>query len=182
MHRTLRIVPVLLSVVTVALFAADKQPHVFTGKVVQIAEGDIITVLDAENEKHKVRLLGIDAPEVGHGKGEPGQPYGTKSKEFLERHIDGKQVRVVWRERDQYKRILGDVYVAVDGVPGVELWVNQDSVSRGLAWHFSPLDKRQALAEAEREARQQKLGLWRDSNPIPPWEWRREEREAKNAK
>ncbi len=38
---------------------------ILTGKVVKVADGDTITVLDTTNTQHRIRLQGIDAPETG---------------------------------------------------------------------------------------------------------------------
>src|SRR5436190_4387653 len=67
------------------------------GCVVSIADGDTVTVLDAANVQHRVRLEGIDAPENG-------QPFGSKSKESLAVMIFGKDVTVVYGKTDQYGR------------------------------------------------------------------------------
>jgi len=130
---------------------------------------------DADNVQHKVRLSGIDAPEIGKGKKDPGQPLGTRSREYIQKLVDGKPVRVEWRERDRYKRILGDVFVADEG--GNETWVNLAMIQAGLAWHYVHYDKRKPLVDAEVEARKAKRGLWADKNPRAPWDWRELQRE-----
>ena len=63
------------------------------GKVVSIADGDIITVLDADKKQHKVRLTGIDAPEKR-------QAFGAKSKDRLGELVTGKDVVVEWKVND----------------------------------------------------------------------------------
>lgn len=76
-----------------------------TGKVVKVADGDTITVLDSNNTQHRIRLLPIDASESK-------QAFGQKSKAHLSSLCFGKQVKVEWTKKDRYKRILGVVYVA----------------------------------------------------------------------
>ena len=71
-----------------------------TGRVVGVADGDTVTILDADHQQHRVRLQGIDAPEKA-------QPFGQRSKENLSRLVAGKDVRVDWAKRDKYKRIVG---------------------------------------------------------------------------
>src|SRR5262245_51075014 len=88
-----------------ALFAEPAtKVSTLTGKVVSVANGDTLTVLDADNVQHKIRLHGIDAPEKG-------QPFGAKAKEALAEKVHEKTVRVVWIEKDRYGRIVGDVYL-----------------------------------------------------------------------
>ena len=116
-------------------------------------------------EQVKVRLDGIDAPEKN-------QSFGTKSKDALAGLVFGKTVTVQSKGTDRYGRTLG--VISVGGTN-----VNQRMVAAGWAWHYkqyqreqSPAD-RQSYAAAEVEARAAKLGLWRDAEPLPPWEFRR---------
>src|SRR5258708_5481819 len=87
-----------------ALAAETADFHELTGKVVHIADGDTLTVLDNDKVQYKIRLHGIDAPEKG-------QAFGTKAKEALAEKVHEKTVRVVWKEKDQYGRVVGDVYL-----------------------------------------------------------------------
>ena len=130
----------------------------FTGKVVGVADGDSITVL-RDQEQVKVRLVEIDAPEMG-------QAFGNRSKQALEALVKGHEVRVVERGKDKYHRTLGRVYRG-------DLDVNAEQVRQGMAWVFREYAKDATLDPIEAEAKEQKRGLWRDSDPVPPWEWRR---------
>lgn len=58
-----------------------------TGKVISVADGDTITVLDSRNKKHKIRLYGIDCPEKG-------QAYGKKAKQAIVKILKGREVKV----------------------------------------------------------------------------------------
>jgi endonuclease YncB( thermonuclease family) len=134
------------------------------GKVVGVADGDTVTVLDAEKLQHKIRLAGIDAPEQA-------QAFGQASKKNLSDMVYGKQVKVNWDKRDRYGRIIGKV--SIDQVD-----VCLEQVRRGMAWHYkqyqreqSPAD-RQAYAAAEDLARANRVGLWHDTNPVAPWDFR----------
>lgn len=137
----------------------------FTGKVVRIADGDTVTVLDLSKVRHKVRLTGIDAPEKK-------QPFGNRSKQSLSDMVFSKTVIVKTDKRDRYGRELGKVLIN-----GID--VNREQIRRGMAWHYKAYqrdqstDDRQAYAEAENKAKEQRRGLWIDSDPLPPWEWRK---------
>jgi endonuclease YncB( thermonuclease family) len=155
------------------LFFLQAHAETLTGRVVRVIDGNAVVVLDAQKVQHKIRLQGIDAPERH-------QAYGTKSKEHLSELIAGRNVVVDYGKYDRYGRILGKVMVN-----GVD--VNLEQVESGMAWHYkkyqgeqSPLD-RIAYSDAEREARSLKIGLWRDSNPIPPWDYRQAEREQRKS-
>ena len=146
-----------------------------TGKVVRVADGDTITVLDSTNGQNKVRFFGIDAPEKK-------QAFGEVSRKHLASFVAGKDVRVTWTSTDKYGRILGRVYVKVvdpenkDGADGKgekEIDVNYRMVKDGLAWHYKQFCKDEQLAEAEKDAREKKLGLWKDKNPVEPWNFRK---------
>ena len=134
------------------------------GKVVGVADGDTITVLDANRVQHKVRLEGIDAPEKA-------QAFGQRSKENLSKWVFGRQVVVETSKLDKYGRAVGKV--VVNGVDA-----NLEQLKAGFAWHYKEYAKEQSAADrvryaqADVSARSMKLGLWRDANPMPPWEWR----------
>ena len=137
----------------------------FTGKVVRIADGDTVTVLVLSKVRHKVRLTGIDAPEKK-------QPFGNRSKQSLSDMVFSKTVIVKTDKRDRYGRELGKVLIN-----GID--VNREQIRRGMAWHYKAYqrdqstDDRLAYAEAENKAKEQRRGLWIDSDPLPPWEWRK---------
>ncbi len=133
------------------------------GKVVSVADGDTITVLDSENVQHKIRLQGIDAPEKK-------QAFGTKSKEALSGKIADQEVVVTWKEKDRYGRILGEVMVG-------RRHINLEMVQDGMAWHYVQYSKSKELTAAETSARAAKRGLWADTEPMPPWEFRKLQRE-----
>ena len=126
-----------------------------SGKVVSVHDGDTITILQ-DKQQIKVRLFGIDAPELK-------QPFGRKSKEFLASMIAGQIVEVEENGKDRYKRTIGTIYL--DGAD-----INAQMVENGYAWAYRRFSKKYAPQESA--AKFEKLGLWRD-DPIPPWEWRR---------
>jgi endonuclease YncB( thermonuclease family) len=145
-----------------------------TGRVVGVADGDTITVLDADRQQHKIRLGGIDAPEKA-------QPFGQRSKENLSRMVFNKEVRVDWTKRDRYQRIVGKVWVQPSDCPTCPMTLDagQAQLAAGMAWWYRKYAKEQSAEDRgryeseEQEARARRVGLWRDADPVPPWEWRR---------
>ncbi len=135
------------------------------GKVIKVSDGDTITVLDSNNQKHKIRLRGIDAPESQ-------QAFGDISTQSLSELVFDKEVLVTWDKKDKYYRILGKVIV--DGRD-----VNYEQLKKGLAWYYKQYEKdlndedKKKYSEAEEWARNYSEGLWADSNSMPPWEFRR---------
>lgn len=120
-------------------------------------------VLDHRQKEIEVRLLEIDAPELH-------QPFGKKAKTYLSNLIKGKTVRIDYEEKDAYGRILADVYLDT-------LFVNEQLLREGWAWHFTLFSTDEAFAAFESQARTAQKGLWQDANPIPPWVWRKRGRE-----
>ena len=133
-----------------------------TGKVVRVSDGDTFTLLVKGNRQVKVRMYGIDAPEM---KGN--QPYCRKAKDFLAELIAGKTVKVEVQSTDRYGRKVGITRLA-DGTD-----VNRQMIKNGLAWHYSYYDNSADYAKAEKEARAAKRGLWKDKNPVNPYQWRK---------
>lgn len=136
-------------------------------KVISVHDGDTLRCLDADNRQRKVRLHGIDAPEIG-------QAFGSRSREQLASLAMGRETVVDHRGEDRYGRTLARL--EVDGRD-----VNREMVAAGMAWHYVRYDADPSLAEAEREAREAKRGLWADPRPEPPWDWRATEREREQA-
>lgn len=149
---------------TAALWAPAAFAVVLTGEVVGVADGDTITLLIADQVRHRIRVDGIDAPERT-------QPYSQVSKRSLSDMVYRQQVTADCTKRDRYGRDV--CKVMIDGRD-----VGLVQIQRGLAWHFKryageqvPEDRR-AYSEAEAEARAARRGLWRDAEPVAPWEFR----------
>jgi endonuclease YncB( thermonuclease family) len=145
-----------------------------TGRVIQVADGDTVTVLDSSNTQYKIRLLGIDAPERK-------QAFGNRSKQALSDAVVGKTVRVDWNKRDRYKRVIGKILLNGNDM-------NLEQIKRGLAWHYKAYEREQDVedrsiyANAEYKAQRDKVGLWVDMNSVAPWDWRKQKRATDLAK
>lgn len=95
-----------------------------------------------------------------------------------------KDVRVVWHKRDRYGRIVGRVLAAEceRRVCRYSIDAGLEQIKAGLAWHYTqyardqPLDERTRYAAGEQQARARGNGLWRESQPVPPWNFRRHSR------
>jgi len=84
-YRTLNL---LVAIILVSPFAPHASfARTIEGKVIKVADGDTITVLDANKEQHRIRLAGIDAPEKR-------QPFGNASRKMLRELVAGKEVKV----------------------------------------------------------------------------------------
>ena len=155
------------------LLVLPASADVLKGKVIKITDGDTLYVPDANYQQHKIRLAGIDAPERK-------QAYGLASRKHLASIVAGRQVTVEYQKRDRYGRIVGKVLlVVVFHTSADEIDVCLEQVKAEFAWHYKKYQHEQSLedqrlyADAEIRAREDRLGLWRENNPNPPWEYRR---------
>lgn len=130
----------------------------FHARVVGVADGDTITVLDGTTQV-KVRLNGIDCPERG-------QAFGARAKQLTAELAFGKTVTVRPFGKDRYGRVLGEVVLADGRV------LNRELVAAGMAWHYTRYSKDEKLARLERQAREGRLGLWSEGRAVAPWEFR----------
>lgn len=129
-----------------------------TGKVVSISDGDTYTLLTSGNVQTKIRMNCIDAPESK-------QAFGTRSKQKLSELIFGKEVTVTVATIDKYGRTVGTTFVGT-------LDVNLEMVKTGFAWVYDKYCKDPVYFDAHKSAKDAKLGLWVDPNPVPPSEFR----------
>lgn len=151
-HAITLSVLLLFSWLTSALAAADTYP-----KITRYYDGDTVKIDDGMRQ-YKLRLRDIDAPERN-------QAYGKKSRLALMKLCKTAQIQVQLSGIDKYQRDLGILHC------------NQQSasaymVANGYAWYNQRYAMDGSLLQAQQQARQQKLGLWRAKSPIPPWQWR----------
>jgi micrococcal nuclease len=126
-------------------------------RVVGVYDGDTVTCLDEAGQQQKLRLAGIDAPDSS-------QDYGRTSREALAGMVFGRTVEVVDAGRDANGTSLGRVFV--DGQD-----VNRQMVATGNAW-ADPSAVDPSLPAAQAAAQSQRLGLWAQPDPTPPWNFR----------
>ncbi|WP_459496812.1 thermonuclease family protein [Erwinia amylovora] len=136
-----------------SLFAAEIQ-----GKVIRVLDGDTIEVLQ-DKTPVRIRLANIDAPEKK-------QAFGRWSANQLKGLVAALPVTVTYTQTDRYGRIIGRVFTA----NGTE--ANRFMVKSGAAWVYDKYNSDNSLPALQQEAKEHRRGLWADSNPMPPWEWR----------
>jgi endonuclease YncB( thermonuclease family) len=136
----------------------------FTGKLVKVLDGDTVEVMH-DGKAERIRLAQIDCPEKN-------QPFGQAAKKYVLDVAAQKVVTVEVETVDRYGRTVGEVFLP-DGSN-----LNKKIVGAGYAWQYKRYSKDPEYGVREAEARAAKLGLWQDMNPVPPWEWRRGQRQA----
>lgn len=150
--------------VLLALLVGNSIAQRLVGRVVGVTDGDTVTLLVDGRVQHKIRLSGIDAPEKA-------QPFGQRAKQRLSSLVYGKTVTAVGIKQDRYRRLIAKLLV--DGQDA-----NLEMVASGYSWHYKKYESEQtaadgmAYAQAERDARLARRGLWADVSPVPPWDYR----------
>jgi len=132
-----------------------------------VLDGDTVVV---RGWTQRVRLANLDAPEMSHRGGKPGQPYGRQARDWLAAQVQGQAgVTAACHGEDRYGRAICDFYRQ-----GVH--VNKQLVRIGLAW-ANTANKRylrdRSVLDAQHEAQAARRGLWSQPGAAPPWEWRR---------
>ena len=148
----------LLGLCTVLVLCVSAHATEITGQVVAVSEGDTLTFQDHNQRDYKVRLAGIDAPEIL-------QAFGRKSRFSLKDMVFLKPARLVGMAPAP-----DDTGVTVARIFVGDTDVGMAQVARGMAWARGADGK--PYEAAEQSARVQRKGLWRDDAPTPPWLWR----------
>lgn len=138
--------------------AAGSGHTIISGKVVGVVDGDTLDLLEDGRIKHRIRLAEIDAPEHN-------QAFGKRSKQSLSDLAYGKDATAECAGVT-YERLI--CKVTVDGT-----YVSLAQVQRGMAWAYWRYAHDPEILRAHQQARIERLGLWSDPNPTPPWEFRK---------
>jgi len=162
--RTLNGWMALLIFLIAVLHSINVRAESLIGRVVAVADGDSLTLLDGAQRQHKIRLVAIDAPERS-------QAFGHKAKQTLAEICFGKEAEAIIETKDRYGRYVSEVYC--EGINA-----NEAMLSQGMAWVYTQYAKKfPHYTDLEISARTNRTGLWADQNPIPPWEFRRNKRQ-----
>lgn len=130
--------------------------------VVAIADGDTLTARCGDPgayEQVKVRLAEIDAPEKA-------QPFGNRSRQQLAALCFQQVATIRPTTTDRYGRTVARVECQGQDA-------NLEQVRAGMAWAYTRYLTDPAIASEQEAARAAGVGLWRDPDPMPPWDWRR---------
>ncbi|RIJ24479.1 hypothetical protein D1224_09665 [Henriciella barbarensis] len=135
------------------------------GRVVRIIDGDAL-VLDTGQS---VRLVGLEAPAMNWRNNDP-DPFAEDASRMLEDMVMGREVRLFYPglTRDRYDRALAHVETA--DAKGPHVWVNEEMLRRGgarLRVYPDTSAGSDTLVQAERQARSDRSGLWKDAAYLP---------------
>lgn len=157
-----------LAALWVAVWRRCKQRAPFAATVVWVCDGDSIYVRNTQGKKLKLRLVAMDAPETQ-------QSGGSEATRALRSIVGKARVQVRVCDVDVYGRLVAQVWL--DGRD-----VGLEMIARGQAWLYPRFlgllasDDRARYRAAAKDARSRRLGLWRETAPMPPWLWRRAQR------
>src|SRR5262249_4891984 len=159
---TIRVIFILFAM------ALPATAQTIAGKVVAIADGDTLTVLDDQQRHYKIRRVGIDAPESA-------QAFGDKARKSLSDLVRGKTVVVTNSKVVRNGWIVGKVTLAGRDI-------NLEQIRRGYAWFYRAYAKdlgqvdAAMYEQAEARAREERRGLWAEPGPLAPWDLRAAQR------
>ena len=146
----------------IIFLSANVNSEEFNGVVTKVIDGDSIVVRH-DNVLKKIRLSYIDAPEVS-------QDHGEDSKLFLKNIVLDKTVLVDTKRKDKYGRHLSDLYIHSN----IEsIYVNAKMIKSGNAWVYKRYRSNTYLINLENHARSNKIGIWKNDNPMEPWVYRK---------
>lgn len=149
--------------------ARPAAPQRLTGESIAVQDGDSFVLRTPDGRKLRIRIEGIDAPERS-------QPFADVSRRHLARLLEGRRLTLQVTKTDPFGRQVARV------TDGADLDAGLEQLQAGMAWFFRRYAAEQApaqrrdYAQAEAAAREAGLGLWRDPQPQPPWEFRRRQR------
>jgi endonuclease YncB( thermonuclease family) len=137
---------------------AVAKSNTWQGTVTHVSDGDTLWVRPSSGDAYKIRLDGIDAPEIC-------QTYGVVSRDILASRLMGQRVHVKVRRLDTYGRSLA--HVALDG-QDMGAWM----VQQGAAWSYRYRRDPGPYAHQESQARSQRLGVFADAQSERPRDFR----------
>jgi len=145
------------------LLGPEDDGNLLRGTISRVVDGDTVDLLDDGMQRHRIRLFGIDAPESK-------QAFGRQATEFLAGMVDGRRVEVVRKDKDRYGRTIGQIWLQGKDV-------NRIMVQKGYAWAYRYYSD--AYVADENRARKHRIGLWRDKNPVEPYQFRKNRKKKK---
>ncbi len=134
-------------------------------EILSIHDGDTIKVINEYGKTVKIRLFGIDAPELK-------QEFGKSSQKCLQRLLSNNNVTYTTdnnffsQGRDKYGRVLATIYNG-------SININHEMIKQGCAWNYFKYSYSLYGQYLQYNAKYEKKGLWKYKNPQEPWNYRK---------
>jgi micrococcal nuclease len=158
----------ILALLMCAAAAPAEQPRTAYVTVERVVDGDTLVATSANATKLRIRLTGIDAPEIAH-RSDPGQPFGLESRRYLERLLLNRPVRLEMFGPDRYRPILAVAWTGDTNVNVRMVRIGFAEVYRGSRCQAYCKELIQAEAEAQRE----RQGIWSQDQHESPAAYRK---------
>jgi endonuclease YncB( thermonuclease family) len=149
--------------------ADEPTQTLINGVVIKVKDGDSLVIRDDKNQEHQLRLVFIDAPEYS-------QPFGNEARRNLDNWVYRKRIQAQVMDTDRYQRKVVVLHLGSTDI-------NSEQIKAGFAWHYQQFAKGKQSASdfaryqsLEQQARQAKIGLWQEAQPMPPWDYRKAHR------
>ncbi len=153
---------ILVTLMMLVASSAMALTQEWSAKVIKVIDGNTLEIITSDNEVYKVMLKEIDCPEIE-------QMYGEEAKRLTEKILLKKKVTVTISGKDRW----GNRLVSITLGNGKD--INQELLKKGYAWHNTRLSSSNILKSIESKAKAQKIGLWQNEDPTPPWVFRRQQ-------
>ncbi|MBA5630332.1 thermonuclease family protein [Moheibacter lacus] len=135
--------------------------------VVGIKDGDTIVVLLKDKTQQTLRLAEVDCPESG-------QAFGKNAKQFTSDAVFGKEITFEETDQDRWGRTIAKVFYDDN------LYLSAEIIKAGMGWWYYRYSDDESLGDLEKEAKENKRGLWQDPHAVSPWEFRKKKQEERN--
>ncbi len=148
----------LLLTIFITVLTAKAQ---YVGKITSVYDGETVFVELHNGDIDSIKLWGIDAPELD-------QEYGVAAKRRLAKYIH-QDVSIKYKTRDRQNYMVA--IISYKNGSDEEVILNNALVEEGYAWKNKYCDDKD-LEKLQKKAEKDKKGLWKNNNPIAPWDWR----------
>lgn len=148
----------ILLLLTSCISSSKKYSNYDYYPIKKVVDGDTFWIDDGSEKGTKVRLIGVDTPEINHTQ-KPVEHFGAEASEYVKELLEGKLVRLEYDvgKYDRYKRVLAYVYLE-DGT-----FLNAHLLKKGYARIMTiPPNVKHAeyFLKLEKTARRKKKGMW----------------------
>ena len=156
------------------LYFLQAHGETLNGRVIKVLDGDTVTIVDSSSGQHRIKIMGIDAPDRY-------QAFGGRAHQNLSAMVFNREVEIELSMRDRTGLVFGKVMVAPQDSQCLQINCQKtvdtglEQIKAGLAWwtrmKAQTAEDSAKYGQAEFSAKIHRIGLWSETNPVPPWKW-----------